>query len=42
LELGGNILTEVPSAAISPLYDEATHLDQDVASTKQFLLASLP
>ncbi|HEX3799484.1 MAG TPA: hypothetical protein VH413_12360 [Verrucomicrobiae bacterium] len=42
LELGGNILSEAPSAAISPLYDEAAHLDHDMASTKQFLLASLP
>jgi len=42
LELGGSLMREAPAAAISPLSDEMARLDRDLASTEQFLLATLP
>lgn len=42
LELGSDMLRDVPAAAISPLTIEAQNLDTDLTHAKDFLLASLP
>lgn len=42
LEMGHNIMSEAPAAAVSPLTDEAQSLDRDLHGAEQFLLASLP
>jgi hypothetical protein len=42
LELGGNLVREAPSVAISPLSDEMQKLDHNLSDTGQFLLATLP
>lgn len=42
LEMGGQVARAVPSAVVSPLADELARVNQDLNSTAQFLLASLP
>jgi len=42
LELGGTLIREAPTVALSPLSDELQRLNRNLADTGQFLLASLP
>ena len=42
LETGGQLIREMPDAALSPLSDEMQRLNRDLDGAKKFLLASLP
>jgi hypothetical protein len=42
LELGGNLVSEAPAVAISPLSDEMQKINHNLSDTGQFLLATLP
>ena len=42
LETGGQLIHEMPDAALSPLSDEMQRLNRDLDGAKKFLLASLP
>jgi hypothetical protein len=42
LEMGGQITRTIPDAMVSPLTDELERVNQDLTSTANFLLASLP
>ena len=42
LETGGQLIQEMPDAALSPLSDEMQRLNRDLDGAKKFLLASLP
>ena len=42
LETGGQLIQEMPDAALSPLNEEMQQLNRDLDGAKKFLLASLP
>ena len=42
LETGGQLIHEMPDAALSPLNEEMQRLNRDLDGAKNFLLASLP
>jgi hypothetical protein len=42
LELGGSLMSQAPTVAISPLNDEVERLGRDLADARNFILSSVP